>query len=99
MGTIGDRYMGTGNIAKQERKGNEIMVRLNYQPVRTGYLMTFENGKVAGVIIYSQDCLQWQWRPKGCPKDYGPKRCTREAADYDALAWAEEYVAKKGGAL
>lgn len=67
---------------------------LNTEITDHGVAMTFEDGSDAGLVRYNSNhttLRPWQHiGPTGI--NTGPHRHTREAAQFDALAWAAENI-------
>ena len=75
-----------------------MTLSLNMRPTPNGIVMTFESGQSAGIILVdtsSETGPLYQFSPPVLdllnPAEYScPGRCSREAAQYDALAWAAD---------
>ncbi len=63
-------------------------MELNTEITSLGVVLTFNDGRKAGLVWYRNfNPSGWLWlAPEGV--EDGPRRRTREAAEYDALAWA-----------
>ena len=78
-----------------------MTVSLNTEVQEEGVVLTIANGEQAGesagVVIYDTSGTVNRWRHKAPTPISGafppaPGRMTREAAEFDALAWAAEYL-------
>lgn len=65
------------------------MVTLNTEQTAEGQRLFFDDGSLAGMLVYIVD--GGHWRHLGPDDEWtGPRRSCLQAAEYDALAWAAD---------